>query len=46
MHLGGGSLQDIGSQAFGQAEPVDSTVHAGLGGLDRCVLLVAAQAKL
>jgi hypothetical protein len=40
VDLAGRGLQDLGLHALGQAEHVDGTVHAGLGGLHRVVLVV------
>jgi hypothetical protein len=40
VHLAGGRPEDLGPDALGQPQHVDGAVHAGLGGLDRIVLVV------
>lgn len=40
IHLTGAGLKNAGLKTFGQAQHVDGTVHAGLEGLNRVVLVV------
>ncbi len=40
IHLAGAGLKNAGIQSLGQAQHVDGTVHAGLEGLHRVVLVV------
>jgi hypothetical protein len=40
VDLAGGCLKNAGADALGQAQHIDRTVHAGLGGLYRIVLVM------
>src|SRR5260370_27300871 len=40
IHFRCRGLENFGAQAFGQPQHVDGAMHAGLGGLDRVVLVM------
>lgn len=45
IDLAGRGLEDARAQALGQAEHVDGTMHTGLGGLDRIVLVMNGRGR-
>ncbi len=45
INLAGGGLKDLGFDPFGQAEHVDGPMDAGLGGLDRVVLIMDGRGR-
>ena len=45
VHFAGRSLIDARAKPFGQAQHVDGTVHAGLDGLHRVVLVVYGRGR-